>query len=88
MSQVLYWEPVVKASRTWIGGHPMKGLLLDAFGDEGLVGREQEFELDKTSIDALQMLWRTHHNDEVRGGLSELIEAINHYGCIRITQDE
>jgi hypothetical protein len=87
MSLNLYWQPVVPQERHCLGGHPVKGVLVRAFGD-GDGSRMTEFELTAANFGELRMLQRVHdspseNHQEIRDGIEKVIEAVERYGAVQ-----
>lgn len=93
MSLNLYYAPVLPQDANNLGGHPVKGLLVRAFG-EGDGSLHTEFQLTKGDLPALEMLLRTNGEGpgevakEIREGLCEVIDAVGRYGAIRCFTDD
>lgn len=90
MSLALYMEPIKPPKPTYLGKHPLKGLMCSAFGEHDGSLRE-EFVLTRDRLPELQVLLRTNTGpqaDEVREGIEKIIDAINQHGAVRVYTDE
>lgn len=90
MSLALYMAPVIPPPPgEYLGGHPLKGLLCDAFGehDGSLV---EEFLIGPPQLDTLRTLLRMETRrrpapfPDLVEGLSQVIGAVEKHGVIRL----
>lgn len=84
MSLALYMEPVKPPEPTYLGGHPVKGLICRAFGqhDGSLC---EAILLTRDHLGALNAVQRLHPDVPE---LQQIIDALQEHGLVRLWTDE
>ena len=88
MSLNLYWEPVKPVEPHYLGGHPLKGIICQVFGQHDGSLRE-EIILTEANLTELSVVSKLEgHDREVNDGIRQIVQAIQEHKTIRLWTDQ